>query len=297
MSTASMAPVLVLGELDGMHRGHQRLIRAGTEFAHRFERRCDAVVFDVEERARVLTEPTERARGALALGASTCRVLRVPTDGVDADRLAHQILEMCKPAAIVMACAPAAVDDHRYPDLIAAFRARGVDVIEVERVHDEGGPVSSGRIRSALDEGDVGGATHLVGSAYTISGAVCHGQQLGRTIGFPTANLEPPTHRVLPINGVYAARVTLVDGRQVESAVNVGVRPTVEASGRTLVEAHLLDIDDDLYGQRIDISFVARIRGERRFDGLDALTVQLGRDVAATRSLLAMDSFRCGADW
>jgi riboflavin kinase/FMN adenylyltransferase len=287
MTPRRSAPVLVLGELDGVHRGHRRLLRVGVAMAHRARRRCDAVVFDVEARERVLTEPGERARRVLAEGVSLCRVLGVQRDGVDADRLAERILGASDPAVVVMACAPAALDDHRYPDLIAAFRNRGIEVVEVERVHDRAGIVSSGRIRSALDRGDVAGAASLIGAAYCITGEVCHGQQLGRTIGFPTANLEPPPRRVLPADGVYAAEVVLPGGARVDAAVNVGVRPTVETAGRTLVEAHLLDVDVDLYGRHIAISFVARIRGERRFDGLDALTAQLHHDVEVARTLLA----------
>lgn len=284
----SGSPVLVLGELDGLHHGHQHLLDAGMVFAERTHRRCEAVVFDVEARDRLLSEPSERMRSVLRRGLSACRMLVVPSHGIDAESLAEQIITTCDPATVVMACAPGSVDDHRYPDLIAAFRRAGINVIEVDRVRDAGGVISSGRVRSALDAGDVTVAADLLGHAYTISGEVRHGQRLGRTIGFPTANLEPPTRRVLPRNGVYAARVTLPDGHCAQSAVNVGVRPTVETDGSTLVEAHLLDFDGDLYGEKIDVSFVARLRGERRFDGLDDLTRQLGRDVDATRALLAV---------
>jgi FAD synthase len=127
----------------------------------------------------------------------------------------------------------------------------------------------------------------LAGAAYTLGGTVIHGQQLGRTIGFPTANLAPPAGRVLPAHGVYAARVTIDRGGQYGAAVNVGVRPTVGAGGETVVEAHLLGFAGDLYGRRIDIAFADRIRAERRFDSVDALTAQLARDVARVGAVLA----------
>ena len=296
MTIRTHAPVLVVGELDGLHRGHRRLLDAGVTLARRLRRRCDAVIFDVAARERVLTEPSERARRALASGVSACRVLDVRSDAIGADSLAECIVSVARPGVLVMACAPDAVEDHRYPDLIAAFRAHGLDVVEVERARDRYGVVSSGRVRSALAQGDVAGAAVMTGDAYRLTGEVRHGQQLGRTIGFPTANLEPPSRRVLPADGVYAAYVTLSNGERVESAVNIGVRPTVETAGRTLVEAHLLDFDGDLYGDHIDISFVERIRGEQRFDGLDALTTQLHRDVACARELLSIDRPRRAAE-
>ena len=113
-----------------------------------------------------------------------------------------------------------------------------------------------------------------------------HGSGLGRTIGYPTANVPPPAGRLLPALGVYAGTVRLPGGSEHASAINVGVRPTVELAGTVLVEAHLLDFDDDIYGARIDVAFHERLRGELRFGSIDELIAQLRRDVDDTRRIL-----------
>ncbi len=146
------------------------------------------------------------------------------------------------------------------------------------------GEVRSGRIRSELLEGDVEGAARQLGRLYQVDGEVVDGAHRGRTIGFPTANLDIPADRLLPANGVYATWAT-VAGRRRASVTNIGVRPSFDNGQRT-VETHLLDFQGDLYGQRLILEFVARLRPEMRFPGIDALREQIARDVAAARDLL-----------
>lgn len=121
--------------------------------------------------------------------------------------------------------------------------------------------------------------------ALTLTGRVVHGQQLGRRLGYPTANLETAPHHPLPANGVYAARATLADGRTCPAMVNVGVRPTVGSGQRPTVEAHLIGFHGDLYGQTLRLDFVRRIRDERKMDNLDDLKRQLGKDLDEIRKL------------
>lgn len=181
---------------------------------------------------------------------------------------------------------------------------RAIDLEEVERER-----VSSTRIRKLVSEGDVAGARELLGHEVTLSGRVARGDQRGRLLGFPTANIVPPDGKLIPANGVYAARVlvaksdlvhspcvspgdTISGGEALEdwetyaSAVNIGVRPTFDGQTR-LVEAHLLDVEGlDLYDRCVSIHFIARLRSEQRFAGLEALKAQIAEDVKNARLVL-----------
>ena len=283
MNTATR-PVVVLGEFDGLHLGHRELIEQARQTAEQHGLPLVGVVFDVESRARVLSELADRTQALLSAGASSCRVIDVAASGVSAEQLAASIVAATDPQTLLMAAPPTMIDDDRYPDLIACFRRHDVAVRDVDRAEDDGGVITSGRLRAAVEAGDVATAAGLIGAPYTISGIVRQGRQLGRTIGFPTANLAPPIHRVLPRNGVYAADVR-VDETTHRAAVNIGVRPTVESRGSVLIEAHLLDVDLDLYGRSISVAFTHHLRDERQFDGLDALQAQLADDVTAVRAL------------
>ena len=147
----------------------------------------------------------------------------------------------------------------------------------------DGRAVSSTRIRDAIALGHFDAASQMLGRGYSIAGTVVKGEQLGRQLGFPTANLDV-AGLALPPNGVYAAHA-IVEGLSLRAAVNIGVRPTV-ATGKPArrVEAHLLDWSGDLYGQEIELAFVARLRDEQRFGSVDALRAQIGRDVAQARA-------------
>jgi len=160
--------------------------------------------------------------------------------------------------------------------------------------------ISSTRIRTLVSEGQVSEASDLLGYLVTFSGLVIHGDHRGRLLGFPTANLAPEAHKLLPANGVYAARVTVGTPAEFEGdsssvfpvyngVVNIGVRPTFQGQERR-VEAYLLDVDLDLYDQRITIDFIARLRGEQRFSGIEALKVQISSDVQQARRVLVVTS-------
>jgi len=161
--------------------------------------------------------------------------------------------------------------------------------------------ISSTRIRTLVSEGRVGEANDLLGHPFTVSGIVVHGDHRGRLLGFPTANMVTEPHKLLPANGVYAVRVTVAGAEKEEEltlerdstdtfrvysgVVNIGVRPTFHGQGHHL-EAHLLDTDLDLYNQRITVDFIARLRPEQRFDGIEALKAQIGSDVQQARRIL-----------
>jgi riboflavin kinase/FMN adenylyltransferase len=154
---------------------------------------------------------------------------------------------------------------------------------------DAGGErVSSSRVRAALADGDVAEAARLLGRPYRVAGEVVQGAGRGQTIGIPTANLSLDMRKAIPRVGVYAAHATPGGGGQAYPAVvNVGVRPTFDGSNTLTVEAHLLDFDGDLYGQTLSLDFVARLRDEKKFEGVDALAAQIRADVERGRRILA----------
>lgn len=148
-------------------------------------------------------------------------------------------------------------------------------------------PVSSTAIRRALAGGDVKRAAAMLGRDHEVRGTVGKGDQRGRTIGFPTANVEVDPVTCLPADGVYAARVVLPDGSRHDAAVNLGRRPTFhDRAEHSLLEAHLLDFAGDLYGRELRVSFAAFLRGERKFNGVDDLRAQLQHDIAHARAAL-----------
>ena len=178
-------------------------------------------------------------------------------------------------------------------------RRHGFDVVGLDLLTQPGRAtesVSSTVIRRAVADGEVGVAARLLGRYHEIRGPVVTGDQRGRTIGFPTANVAVPRDRALPGDAVYAGWYILPEdhpaagsgGRVRPAAINIGKRPTFyQDAEHSLVEAHLIDFDGDLYGQDARVCFVERLRGERRFDGIDALSAQLAADIAAARTVLA----------
>lgn len=150
----------------------------------------------------------------------------------------------------------------------------GIEVVEAPYVAG----VSSSAVRKAIASGDVEKAAEMLDRPFTISGTVVEGNKLGRTIGFPTANLQPRAGIILPAHGVYAAKAILPDGKTVPAMVNIGVRPTIRRGNAPTVEAHLIDWKGDLYGYPIRLEFHRRLRDEKQFNSIDALRRQLAKD-------------------
>jgi len=184
---------------------------------------------------------------------------------------------------------------HRRSGNVALLRAMGADhdfVVEplvlVTHAVDGDAPTSSTAIRAALRLGDVRTAAIMLGRDHELRGVVVQGDQRGRTIGVPTANVAVPTNMCMPAEGVYAGFAVLLDGSRHSCAINLGRRPTFyKDAEHALLEAHLLDFTGDLYGQRIAVSFRERLRGERAFAGIDELKTQLRSDLAAARTATA----------
>lgn len=149
----------------------------------------------------------------------------------------------------------------------------------------EGEKVSSSRIRNLIAEGDVEKANTLLGYRYFMTGSIVEGKQIGRQIGFPTANLSLPKQKLLPACGVYAVGVEMTNGTRKNGMLCIGHRPTVEANGELSIEVHIFDFDGNLYGKELRLEFIGRLREERRFSSLEELQLQLRRDAADAQAL------------
>ena len=158
----------------------------------------------------------------------------------------------------------------------------GFEVIAVPLLDDGSTPVSSTRVRDALQAGEMESVSELLGHPFLLRGPVLHGDERGRQIGFPTLNIGVSADRWLPPNGVYVTKAFVGD-RVFNACTNIGIRPTFAGDQKLLVETHLLDFEGDLYGELVTIELVHRLRAERKFDGIDVLRAQIQSDLAATR--------------
>ena len=293
--------VVTTGTFDGVHVGHRAIVRYLVERAAAVGGVPTVVTFDPHPRevltghaVPLLTTLDERADALEALGVERFVVLPFSRD-----------LSLLEPEAYVRDVLVGRVGmreivigyDHRFGRKARGDRALlealgpdlgfSVDVIPEQVLGDV--TVSSTEVRRQLAEaGDAAQAARLLGRPYRITGTVVRGDGRGRTIGVPTANVQPADPRKLvPREGVYAVRVALPDGAEAGGMMNVGRRPTFETGGARTLEVHLFDVDRDLYGLRLAVDLVARLRDERRFDGVDALVRQLGDDAEAARAALA----------
>jgi riboflavin kinase/FMN adenylyltransferase len=289
--------VVAQGTFDGIHLGHQAVIRTAVERARSLAVRPVAVTFDPNPLA--VLRPTdappelltldERLDRIAELGPEVCVVIPFTTEfsRVEAEAYVRDVLlSLLRAREIVVGFNHAFGRGARgTPELLRRLaEPAGVAVHVVPPLRIDGVAVSSTSIREALRDGDVRRAASLLGRPYSVSGVVTRGAARGRTLGFPTANL-PAAPAFLLANGVYATRATW-DGESAAAVVNVGVRPTVDGATR-LIEAHLLDVAPDLYGRRIALTFLDRIRAERRFESLDALRAQIAEDVTTARRILS----------
>jgi riboflavin kinase/FMN adenylyltransferase len=294
-------PVLTIGNFDGVHIGHRAILRTVTDRAHALD--GEAVVYTFDPHPRKVLQGA-RAPGLLTTIEQKLELLAaaqidlVVLEPFDAE-FAKTPPEFFVREHIQARIAPLEVyvgyDFHYGRDREGSMRLLtelgprlGFAVTIIPEVTIGSRDVSSSRIRSLLAEGAVEEAKRLLGRSYAVRGRVIEGDRRGRTLGFPTANLEPETE-ILPAHGVYAGRARILDQGSAalfDAVTNVGRRPTFKADDPPLAEAHLLDFSGDLYGRRIELTFEARLREERRFSGPDELREQIARDVAAGRRRL-----------
>jgi riboflavin kinase/FMN adenylyltransferase len=273
---------IAVGEFDGVHLGHREVIR-GSDSVLTFDPHPLAVIRP-EAAPRLLTSLERKAELIAGLGVQELVV--VPFDRGFAQQsppdFVTEVLVQRLGATHVSVGENFRFGHRAGGDtaLLAGdqrFATRVVAMVEVD-----GEIVSSSRIRALIAAGEVDAAARLLGDPFRISGEVVSGDRRGRTLGFPTANLVPDERFVCPGHGVYAA---LADGAG--AAVSVGVRPTFGTGRGVLVEAYLIDREEDLYGRTLALDFLVRLRGERRFDSAGALIEQMRLDVARARELIA----------
>ena len=288
--------VIALGFFDGVHRGHGALLRRTAERAAQLGVTPAVFTFDRPPKEVVKGQPIPLINSAedrldlIGRLYAIDRIILAPFD--------HAMMTMCWQDFIAMLAAQygaihlIAGHDYRFghknqgtPELLRSRCAQlglGCDI--VPRVTHDGVTVSSTRIRTLLEAGDVEQAADFLGHPHCLGQIVTHGQHIGRTIGVPTINFSPPASVLTPRHGVYVTQANLPDGTNHPGITNVGIRPTVGQSTAVSVETFLLDYSGNLYGQHIRLDFCRRLRDERYFDSLNLLKEQILRDIDSARA-------------
>ena len=294
--------VVTIGFYDGVHRGHQALIGRVRELAA--ERGCATAVATFDRHPAMIVRPSsapqlltdldQRIELLAASGIDYCVVIHFDEQRAaePAEEFVTEVLVDCLAARAVAVGEDFHFGRGRGGDvaLLQQLGPRhGFDVVPFGLVEGDGldAPVSSTSIRKRLAAGEVEAAADLLGRPHEVRGVVKRGDGRGRELGFPTANVAVPADILLQADGIYAGWYGRPSGDVHAAAISLGRRPTFYADAdASLLEAHLLDFDDDLYGERARVRFVRRLRGEERFDSVEALVDQMGRDVAEARRAL-----------
>ncbi len=295
--------VATIGNFDGVHRGHRRILETVVERARAAARASVAITFEPhplavlrpDEAPPRLQTLRQKEEAIEALGIEWLLVIPFTRDFslTEPEEFARGFLGERLTVSEIVLGAHFAFGRGKRGDL-ALLRRLGPEcgfvADGVEEVIHEGEPVSSTRIREALARGRVVLARDLLGREYEIDGIVAKGERVGRKIGYPTINLAPE-NELVPADGVYVTRIELRSfGRPFDSVTNIGRRPTVYEDFSTTIETYVLDFSANVYGERVRLFFFDRLREERRFPSVMALTEQIGRDIEATR-----DYFRKGS--
>jgi len=291
-------PVLALGNFDGVHRGHRKILdrvcrvageRGATPVVMTFDPHPPRVVRP-DKAPPLLMTTAQKLEAIEAAGLQGAAIVRFTTElsHWDPDTFVQRVLVDWLRVAEVWVGANFLFGHDRAGNfsMLRVLGARyGFRAEKIDPIRYKDFVVSSTRIRRLVSEGRVDEAGALLGHQYFVDGRVVAGDRRGRTVGFPTANLSTD-NELLPPNGVYATTLTL-DSVVRPSVTNVGVRPTVDTSGQLSVETHVFDFERDIYGARVRVGFVQRLRDERRFESLDALKMQIGADCDRARVLFS----------
>jgi riboflavin kinase/FMN adenylyltransferase len=292
--------VIAIGNFDGVHRGHRAVLERALELAR--SRQVPALVLTFEPHPRTVFKPDEpvfrlspaslKARLLEAEGFQS--VIEYPFDHDFSQRSADDFVKSILSDWLGASSVVTGFDFHFGKGreggpafLMDASKRYGFDVTLVDAFRDEGAEVvSSSRVRALLAQGDVVGAAGLLGYRYTVEAEVIKGQQLGRTLGYPTANMALPPETALKA-GIYAVRFRRADGTLHDGVASFGYRPTVTENGAALLETFVFDFSGDLYGETCSVSFFGHLRDELKFDGLEPLVAQIKRDEEEARALLS----------
>jgi riboflavin kinase/FMN adenylyltransferase len=289
---------LTIGSFDGVHRGHQEIIKHMAAGAHQVNAPAVVLTFYPHPSAVLrkrsdsfyLTSPEERAEllGSLGIDLVITHPFNLEVAALSARDFMARLTEHLNIRHLFVGYdfALGRGREGDVPRLKEVGEELGYSVTVVPPYRNGDAVISSSQVRSALTEGDVARAARLLGRPYRVSGEVVRGDGRGRTIGIPTANLNVWAQRVIPGAGVYVCQAKL-NGRSWGAVTNIGVRPTFnEQPVSPRVEAHLLDYDHDLYGQTIQLDFLSRIRDEQRFPSVQALVEQIRQDIQKAREYL-----------
>ncbi len=292
--------VVAIGNFDGVHRGHQSVLRRALDEAEKSN--SPALVLTFEPHPRAVFNPEQpvfritpaRLKAQIIETLGYHSVVEYPFDREFSQRSAEDFITSILQDWLHASHVVTGFDFHFGKGreggpafLMEAGKRHGFGVTLVDAFRDENaGVVSSSRIRGCLANGDVSEAAGLLGYRYTVQSEVIHGKKLGRTLGFPTANmLLPPGAGLRP--GIYAVRLRRADGKMHDGVASYGHRPTVDSDGEALLETFVFDFEGDLYDEVVSVSLFGFLREELKFDGLDALVEQMERDKEEARALLS----------
>lgn len=284
---------VALGFFDGFHRGHQAIVKAACDtplfpIAFTF-RNHPAGVISSQRSPALLTLSEERKSLLESAGAQVvwCDFDR-PFSQLSAQEFFGDILVGRLGARRLVSGANYRFG-HKAAGDVGTLRElagpHGIEVVTLDGVQEAGEWISSTRVRQAVKDGDMDAVLRMLGRHYALEARVLRGDQRGRTLGFPTANLPLPEGKAVPAYGVYACQVRR-GGQSHPAVANLGIRPTITSSGEPVLEVHLLDFEGDLYGEKLHVELCAFLRPEQRFSGLDALREQIGKDCLAARQRL-----------
>ena len=286
---------VTIGFFDGVHRGHRFLLQQLEEMASDEGLSAMAVTFDRHPKEVVSKDfapsllTTQAEKLSLLSESFKGEIVVLPFTqelcSLTAKEFMQSVLREKMNAKILLMGY-----NHRFghgggtlEEYVAWGREADIEVRMAKAL--EGEKVSSSRIRNLIAEGDVEKANTLLGYRYFMTGSIVEGKQIGRQIGFPTANLSLPKQKLLPACGVYAVGVEMTNGTRKSGMLCIGHRPTVEANGELSIEVHIFDFDGNLYGKELRLEFIGRLREERRFSSLEELQLQLRRDAADAQAL------------
>ncbi|RQO31405.1 riboflavin biosynthesis protein RibF [Taibaiella sp. KBW10] len=295
-------PVLTIGSFDGVHQGHQKIIRNVADTAKKVN--GESILITFEPHPRKIIQPGQ----ALGLLSSLEeKIERITQEGIDhivvvpfsrdfsmmsaEDYVLNFLYNTFLPHTIIIGY------DHHFGHnrsgnigTLKEMLPAAVQVIEIEEQLIQEADVSSTKIRKAITKGNIAEATAMLGRTYGFEAVVVHGNKIGRTIGYPTANLQPTYSDILiPGIGIYAVKVHYKD-TVYQGMMSIGKRPTVTDDNIIAIEVNILDFQQDIYGEKLYVEFIAYVRGEEKFDGLESLKAQIAQDEVDIRKLLSTDT-------